>query len=1339
MAETIDDLRIEIKLKTDQLTRRLRGAEKQIQRFTRNVGGATNQARTNFEQLASSIFTVRNVLAALSAIGVFQGAKGLIKASAEFETNLVNIGKTADLSGNKLTELGRKIQDVAEEIPIATNELLRIGVAAGQLGVRGTENIGNFVKTLGRLQLATDIIGESGAKSIARILTITAPSTGDAFRNIDRFGSALVDLGNSAAATESEIVEVATKVAQATAVFKVNAQFVLGLSTAMREMGINAEIGGTQIGLAFQAINKALFTSSKTTDVFVKLMGKSLNDLQTQFKTEPGTLFQDFLEALQSISRTQVPKVLGDMELTGARMFRVLGPLSQRFALVSGRIEQANKAFDENVALVKEADRVAATFAGRMQVVRNSLGRVAKSIGDEINPAIATLSETFSAKLTKDIDGTKDSFFALAAGASIFIATQLPFFVLDAVRAMRRLFGATDGASRSIGGVIRSMGRIRSLPALVLKISSSWLGLGLILAGVTTAVIKFARSSKVVAEATENSAAITISKWDLIQEAIQLAIDKAKEFIDLDFGQIKIPAPKFPGEEDKTIAEIIADIKKGSEIIGDKLADSIIATGKLVEDRIIKPLEDGAAAFGRSLRIGLETVVDVDAAAQEQFPARELIPRIRQKFGNEENKEFLDFLGREGTVTVSLFNKLFNETGKIIKGVGKEFTKTKEETKGFLTFLEMLAKAKKIQPLEIEEIDPFKALADQSKAASANFGLLSELVQQLEKGFNELEIAALKSSGAFDDFAPGFVNFLANIGLDADQIKNVGGLLTSAFKTTEQSIEDLQVDLDKAKEALSGLKGDELELQSKRVDQLEQEIKSMAEALTLFKEENLSVNKLLEKFNEQARNTAIRSLTKDTEELNLTLDLLGGGFASTVTEAEDMAKIFMALGLGTNNLDGEILELIQKWQNLQQELTKAEDKTQRLEDVQESIDQLFKDLAVDIKILTGDTGGYSVELLRLAATLDLTSEELKDFQDQLEELDALFKEVEGLQQFQEDLDKFRNIFESTFDDIVDSALEGKINLIEIFTSLSDAILKEIIRLTVIKPIMDSLFGEQQEGGKKGLLYKIFAPRSKTQEESLPDNFGLGGPKREDDLTHAMRGRAALDSIPIPLPVVFSENLFSFKDQEGNIKDPTPELFPLDGIDTISKNAKLFPIPLPVIIVDPLVIGEAPPIRIPGDGELPVADKNAANNFKLLASLLSSSTTGGGGGGGGLLGALSVIVGLTGAFTGGGGGGGGDLGTGSGGLGPGPGAFAPMTMPTFEAVQGSQQITNNNQVSNNQQGAQTTIIIDARNSIGEEALSASIESAVLRAEPRIIKRASQSVIIEHRRDPLIFRK
>ena len=93
---------------------------------------------------------------------------------------------------------------------------------------------------MAKLGRASDVAGEDGAKSIARILTVT----GDGIGKVERFSSALVDLGNNAAAGEQEILEVATRVAGQIGRFDVASAKVLGIATALRSLGKRAESAG---------------------------------------------------------------------------------------------------------------------------------------------------------------------------------------------------------------------------------------------------------------------------------------------------------------------------------------------------------------------------------------------------------------------------------------------------------------------------------------------------------------------------------------------------------------------------------------------------------------------------------------------------------------------------------------------------------------------------------------------------------------------------------------------------------------------------------------------------------------------------------------------------------------------------------------------------------------------------------------------------------------------------------------------------------------------------------------------------------------------------------------
>ena len=190
--------------------------------------------------------SISNMAKGLAAIGAGLAIKSVLSQFSNFEQRLIGIGKTTGIAGKELAGLGKEIQSMARDLPVATNRLLDIGQSAGQLGIKGRDNILKFVETVGRIGLATDLAGDVAATAFARILTVTGQSQ----KNVDRLAASLVQLGNNFAATESEIAHVATRVGQATSQFNLNTAAVLGISTALKALGVRAELGGSVVGRA---------------------------------------------------------------------------------------------------------------------------------------------------------------------------------------------------------------------------------------------------------------------------------------------------------------------------------------------------------------------------------------------------------------------------------------------------------------------------------------------------------------------------------------------------------------------------------------------------------------------------------------------------------------------------------------------------------------------------------------------------------------------------------------------------------------------------------------------------------------------------------------------------------------------------------------------------------------------------------------------------------------------------------------------------------------------------------------------------------------------------------
>lgn len=289
----------------------------------RNVGNY----KSAFEGLKGTLSSLAGAFGLTSAVMIFsQLLKGAINNVKEFDSGLKNVQKTTGLDKIEIRELGDEIVDLSRRLgTVGTKKLLEYATVAGQLGVKGSQNILAFTETLAKLETASDIAGEQGGANIARLLTLVDGGV----QNVSDFGDEIVRLGNNFAATENEILGNATAIAQNTGVYKLGRQAVLAYATATKAVGIESEITGSTIGKTLGLIEKALRTGQGI-EAIVELTGKNINELQRLFKEDSGAVFTSLLSGLSKVDKAggSVNEKLEQLGITAVRDQRVIGSLA---------------------------------------------------------------------------------------------------------------------------------------------------------------------------------------------------------------------------------------------------------------------------------------------------------------------------------------------------------------------------------------------------------------------------------------------------------------------------------------------------------------------------------------------------------------------------------------------------------------------------------------------------------------------------------------------------------------------------------------------------------------------------------------------------------------------------------------------------------------------------------------------------------------------------------------------------------------------------------------------------------------------------------------------------
>jgi len=341
---------------------------------------------------ASMLSMTRKVGVGMAATGaaaaaMFTGAS--IKAAMDFETAFTGVAKTVDGTSYDLDKLRGNIRGLAKEIPVSANELARIGQVAGQLGVRGTDNITGFIDTIARIGVSTDLTTEAAAISFARLAHVTGVNLGEAgaTQSIEKMASAVVALGNTAAANEPEILEFASRIAASAHQVGFTQAEILALSATLPELGIRAERGATAIQRGVLLMSEAVVEGGDKLDKFAAISGMSSEAFAAAWKEDAFAAMETFLGGLNGMGE-EAAIALDSVGLGGQRSVEVFMKLMGATDQLGKHLGSTNKEFNSAQALTIESNRAFSTFASTVQVLQNHFNDLMISAGDAINKGL---------------------------------------------------------------------------------------------------------------------------------------------------------------------------------------------------------------------------------------------------------------------------------------------------------------------------------------------------------------------------------------------------------------------------------------------------------------------------------------------------------------------------------------------------------------------------------------------------------------------------------------------------------------------------------------------------------------------------------------------------------------------------------------------------------------------------------------------------------------------------------------------------------------------------------------------------------------------------------------
>lgn len=338
--------------------------------------------------VASAAEKAANALKPISMISA-AGIAGATAAAINFEDAWVGVTKTVDGTPEQMAAINSGLKDLALNTASSYENLAHYAELGGQMGV-ATDSILGFTKTIAMLGDTTNIVGEEAAESLAHMANIMVDKGQRTTDYYERFGSTVVDLGNNFATTESEIVDMATRLATAGRQVGMTTPQVLALSTALSSMGIKAAAGGGSMSKLMKQIQVAVSTGSESLQDYADTAGMTAEQFAKAWRDDAGTAFMKFLEGIGKSE--DVAAKLAELGIEEVRMSNAAGALAQSTDVYSDALGRANQAWSENTAMVIEAEKRYATTKTALLQAWEAIKQAGASLGESFAPTVKELA-----------------------------------------------------------------------------------------------------------------------------------------------------------------------------------------------------------------------------------------------------------------------------------------------------------------------------------------------------------------------------------------------------------------------------------------------------------------------------------------------------------------------------------------------------------------------------------------------------------------------------------------------------------------------------------------------------------------------------------------------------------------------------------------------------------------------------------------------------------------------------------------------------------------------------------------------------------------------------------
>lgn len=318
----------------------------------------------------------------------FAGIAAATKTAIEFEDAWTGVTKTVNATPQQFEKINAGLKNLAQTTSTTYQDIAHYAELAGQMGIP-TDSIVGFTKTITELGDTTNLVGEEAAQSIAKFSNVMVSQSKKTNTYYSRLGSTIVDLGNKFSTTEADIMDMATRLGVAGKMVGFNSNQVLGLSTALSSLGIEAAAGGSSVSKMLKKIDISVSTGDKNLQKFAEVSGMTSQQFQKAWGEDAAGTFLKFVEGIGKSA--DVTKTLDELGIKEVRQAQSMGALAQSSDVLASALNVSKNAWNDNTAMANEAEKRYATLKSQLSQTWEAIKQAGNELGQAFTPTLTDL------------------------------------------------------------------------------------------------------------------------------------------------------------------------------------------------------------------------------------------------------------------------------------------------------------------------------------------------------------------------------------------------------------------------------------------------------------------------------------------------------------------------------------------------------------------------------------------------------------------------------------------------------------------------------------------------------------------------------------------------------------------------------------------------------------------------------------------------------------------------------------------------------------------------------------------------------------------------------------